>query len=56
MKKTLIISIIATFLMVVLMAQNSQIVDAGTLRAEVTTGFRCGNWMMREGLEKLQVL
>ena len=56
MKKTLIISIIAIFLMIVLMAQNSQIVYAGSLRAEVTTGFRCGNLMMKEGLEKMQVL
>ncbi len=56
MKKTLTIGIIAFFLLVVLVAQNSQVANAGTLRADLGSGFRCGNLMMREGLEKLQVI
>ncbi len=56
MKKIFIIGltmfILATFSMVI----HLQVSHAGTYNPSLETGFRCGNLLMRAGLQKMQVL
>ncbi len=56
MKKILISVVIVFFLLIVLMANYSQSVYAGTYDVSIGSGFRCGNLLMKEGLQKAQVI
>jgi hypothetical protein len=56
MKKTFIIGLTMFILVTFLMVIHLQVTHAGTFNPSIGTGFRCGNLLMREGLEKMQVL
>lgn len=56
MKKTFIIGLTMFILVTFLMAIPWQVSHAGTFNPSIGTGFRCGNLLMREGLQKAQVV
>ena len=48
--------VVATVSLMMLSAAGTNEASAGKLNPSIGTGFRCGNLMMEEGLDKLQVL
>lgn len=56
MKKTFIIGLTMFILVTFLMVIHLQVSHAGTFNPSIGTGFRCGNLLMREGLQKAQVV
>lgn len=56
MKKLLVICFIAAFLLIIQNVGNSSVAQAGSYSPSLGTGFRCGNLLMSEGVDKLQVL
>ncbi len=56
MKKTFIIVLTMFILVTFLMVNHLQVSQAGTFNPSIGTGFRCGNLLMREGLQKAQVV
>lgn len=56
MKKILIICIVATFLLIIHNVGDSSVAQAGSYNPSMGSGFRCGNLLMSEGVDKLQVL
>jgi hypothetical protein len=56
MKKTFIIGLTMFILVTFLMVIHLQVSLAGTFNPSIGTGFRCGNLLMKEGLQKAQVV
>jgi hypothetical protein len=56
MKKTFIIGLTMFILVTFLMFIHLQVSHAGTFNPSIGTGFRCGNLLMKEGLQKAQVV
>jgi hypothetical protein len=56
MKKTFIIGLTMFILVTFLMVIPLLVSHAGTFNPSIGTGFRCGNLLMREGLQKAQVI
>ncbi len=56
MKKLSIISLAATFLLLAYSLTIPSPAIAGSLNPSLSSGFRCGNLLMDEGVDKLQVL
>ena len=59
MKQTLIAGLMVLFFLVAPTAENPRIVCAqteGLFDVNMGTGWRCGNLLMQQGLQKLQVL
>lgn len=56
MKKLLVICFVSAFLLIVHNAGYVQDASAGSYNPSIGSGFRCGNLLMSEGVDKLQVL
>ena len=56
MKKLLVISIVVAVLLIIHYFGNFSVAYAGSFNPSLGSGFRCGNLLMSEGVDKLQVL
>ncbi len=56
MKRLFFTALAAVFLTVLLNFGPLPVAQAGTYNPSIGSGFRCGNLLMSEGLDKLQVL
>jgi len=56
MKKVLFICLTAALLLILHSTVNLPIASAGSFNPSLGSGFRCGNLLMEEGVDKLQVL